>query len=311
MTTPAESLDPRALRREALRFVGLSLAVSALMVALKIGIGVFSRSQALMVNAIYSFNDVLSSLAVAVCLPIVYRRPTTRHPYGYTKAELIAVGLVSITVVLFVCFLVVFSLIEIVKGATGPPHFAAASLAAVSMVVTWLLSRRAHQLARQLGSPALETCAEHYHSDATASFAALFGVAGAMLGFHALDPIVAIIEELQLMVLSGSMLGRATKGLMDAAIPREDTELVRSACQNVSGVDRVVHVRSRRAGSHTWVDVGVVVPAQVDVARAHQISEHVGNAIRAVLGPSVVTQVDCRGPGYAFQKPGTGGAQHA
>jgi cation diffusion facilitator family transporter len=263
------------------------------------------------VNAIYSLNDVLSSLAVAVCLPIVYRRPTSRHPYGYTKAELIAVGVVSITVVLFVCFLVVFSLMEIVKGEGGPPHFTAAPLAALSMVVTWLLSRRAHQLAHQLRSPALETCAEHYHSDATASFAALFGIAGAMLGFYALDPIVAIIEELQLMVLSGSMLGRATKGLMDAAIPREDTELVRSACQNVSGVDRVVHVRSRRAGSHTWVEVGVVVPPRVNVREAQAISEHVGNAIRAVLGPAVVAQVECRGPGFAFQAPVAGGAQHA
>jgi cation diffusion facilitator family transporter len=281
------------------------------MVALKIGIGIFSRSQALRVNAIYSLNDVLSSLAVAVCLPIVYRRPTSRHPYGYTKAELIAVGVVSITVVLFVCFLVVFSLMEIAKGEGGSPHFTAAPLAALSMVVTWLLSRRAHELAHKLGSPALETCAEHYHSDATASLAALFGVAGAMLGFYALDPIVAIIEELQLMVLSGSMLGRATKGLMDAAIPREDTELVRSACQNVSGVDRVVHVRSRRAGSHTWVDVGVVVPPQVDVREAHQISEHVGSAIRAVLGPAVVAQVECRGPSFAFQAPAAGGAQHA
>jgi cation diffusion facilitator family transporter len=311
MTDPAVATDRRALRREALRFVGLSLAVSALMVALKIGIGVFSRSQALMVNAIYSLNDVLSSVAVAVCLPIVYRRSTAKHPYGYSKAELIAVGVVSITVVLFVCFLVVFSLIEIFKGAAGPPHFAAAPLAVLSMVATWLLSRRAHKLARDLGSPALETCAEHYHSDATASLAALFGVAGAMLGFHALDPIVAIIEELQLMVLSGSMLGRATKGLMDAALPREDTELVRSACQSVSGVDRVVHVRSRRAGSHTWVEVGVVVPTRVNVREAHQISEHVGGAIRAVLGPSVVAQVECRGPGFAFQPPAAGGAQHA
>ena len=45
--------DRRALRRAALRFVGLGLAGSALMVALKIGVGVHSGSHALMVNAIY------------------------------------------------------------------------------------------------------------------------------------------------------------------------------------------------------------------------------------------------------------------
>jgi cation diffusion facilitator family transporter len=311
MTGSAEPRDLRALRREALRFVGLSLTVSALMVALKIGIGIFSRSQALRVNAIYSLNDVLSSLAVAVCLPLVYRRPTSRHPYGYTKAELLAVGVVSITVVLFVCFLVVFSLMEIVKGEGGPPHFAAAPLAALSMVVTWLLSRRAHHLAHELRSPALETCAEHYHSDATASFAALFGVAGAMLGFYALDPIVAIIEELQLMLLAGVLLGRATRGLMDAAIPAEDTRLVERACHQVPGVRKIAHIRSRRAGHQTWIDVGVVVAEKVSVEQGHQIVYEVKKAVRGVLGPGILAQVQCHGPRFAFESPGPGGSAHA
>lgn len=303
--------DRRALRRAALRFVGLGLAGSALMVALKIGVGVYSGSHALMVNAIYSLNDVLASLAVAVCLPITYRHPDAKHPFGYSKAELIAVGFVSITVVMFVCFIVVFSAIEIYRKTAGSPHYTAAPLAAASMVTTWLLARRARRLAQGLSSPALENCAEHYHSDATASLAALFGIGGAMIGFYALDPIMAIFEELQLMLIAGTFIGRAAKGLMDAGIPRDDRELVESACQQVRGVRKVVAVRSRRAGSQTWVDVAVQVGGRLTVTQAQEIAQRVRGAVRDTLGPGVVAQVQCQGPRFVFEAPGPGGGIHA
>jgi cation diffusion facilitator family transporter len=301
----------RALRREAIGFVALSLIASALLVGLKVFVGFYSGSHALMVNAIYSLNDILSALAVAICLPLVYRPPSLKHPYGYAKAELIAVGLVSVTVVMFVCFLVVFSIVEITRQKSAPPHYAAIPLAAISMVTTWYLAKRAHHLGQLLESPALETAAEHFHSDATASLAALFGIAGAMLGLYALDPIVAIIEEMQLMLLAGVLLARATRGLMDAAISSEDTGLVERACRHVPGVRKIAHIRSRRAGHQTWVDVGVVVAERISVEEGHRIANEVKKAVRGVLGPSVLPQVLFHGPHFAFESPGSGGSAHA
>ena len=112
------------------------------------------------------------------------------------------------------------------------------------------------------------------------------------------------------MLLSGTLLARATKGLMDQAIPREDSELVESVCGQVSGVRRVAHVRSRRAGSETWVDVAVVVSATAKIAQAQEVAEQVRRAVRDALGPAVVTQVRCQGPKFAFEAPGPGGSQH-
>ena len=300
----------QTLRQEALYFVRVSLVVSAALAALKVGMGWYSGSHALMVNAVYSLNDVLSSIAVAVSLRVGYRRPSPKYAYGYGKAEFIAVGMVSITITLFVCFMVVYSVTSAIRGAKAPPHYAAALLAAVSMVVTWSLARSAHRLGRLLQSPALDTAAGHYHSDAIGSLAALFGVGGAMLGFHSLDITIAFIEEVHLMALSGSLLGAATKGLMDAAIPPEDRQLVKTACGDVEGVLRVAHVRSRRLGSETWVDVGVVVAAQTTVSQAHAIADSVKRKVGAVLGPAAATQVRCQGPEFAYVAPGPGGNAH-
>ena len=135
MTPGLHASDPKrkALRHEALRFVAVALVASVTMAALKIGVGWFSGSHALMVNAVYSINDVFSTIAVAVSLRIGYRRANSRYPYGYGKAEFIAVGLVSITIALFVCLLVLYSVVSIVSGREGPPHYVAAPLALLSL----------------------------------------------------------------------------------------------------------------------------------------------------------------------------------
>lgn len=299
------------LRSEALRFVGLSIVVSLTMLALKLGLGMFSGSHALLANAIYSINDVLSSIGVAVSLHLRGRRANARYPYGYGKAEFIAAGLVSVTVAAFVCFMVAYSLFAMVKGGHEKPHVTALPLAALSAVVSWYIARRAHDLSSELSSPALETSAEHFHSDASGSAAAIVGIAGALVGFAILDPVVAIFEELHLMALSGTLLAKSTKGLMDEALPHDDTQLLREACGAVDGVRGVTDLRTRRVGSKTWVDVGVEVPGRLKVSQAHEIAGRVTRAARDVLGPTVMTQVRIQGPNFVPSPPGPGGSEHA
>jgi cation diffusion facilitator family transporter len=299
-----------AARRSVVRFAGLMLIVNAAMAVVKIGVGILSGSHALLASALYSFNDLLSAIAVAVSLRIGYKKPDPRYPYGYGKAEFIAVGMVSLAIAIGVFLMFLFSALDIFKGVAGPPHVVAIALAAVSMLVSWALARRGHALAEVVESPALSTSVEHHHADAVGSMAAIIGVGGAVLGLHVLDRVVAIFETLHLIALSGSLLAQSAKGLMDAAIPGEDVDLVEEACGRVEGVEQVAFVRSRRVGSKTWIDVGVRVGRRIKVIQAHRIGEHVAAAVTDVLGPSTVTQVRFHGPDELERVPG-GGRAHA
>lgn len=300
----------RALRQEAERFVGISVGACSLMAGLKIAVGIFSGSQALLVGALYSVNDVLSALAIAVSLRYGYRRPTSHFPFGYGKAEYVAVGIVSVFIAVSASFLVGYSLLSLVEGERAPPHLLAAGLAALSAATCWTLTREALRLGAALESPALETSAEHFRSDASGSAAAILGVAGAAVGFNALDPAVAIFEELHLLVLSVSLLRRAAQGLMDAGMPPEDLELLETACLGVAGVERVESIRSRSHGRSLWVDVAVAVSGSTQVGQAHQIRQALVEAVRNLLGPGTTTQVRIQGPHLRIEPPGPGGSQH-
>jgi divalent metal cation (Fe/Co/Zn/Cd) transporter len=195
------------------------------------------------------------------------------------------------------------------KAAKGPPHLIALVPAVIGAVVSWKLSRKGNDLAAKYRSPALATSAEHQRADAIGSTAAVFAVAGALAGFHELDRVVALLEALHLIALSGILLGKSVNGLMDLAIPEDDAALVEDACRRVDGVRAVAHTRSRRSGSETWIDIVLVVPKRLSVERAHGI-RRAEAAVRDALGPMAVAQIRFQGSMSVNGPTVPGGARH-
>ena len=302
----AHSAEIRAVVRQAMRLAGATLAIDAILALLKVSIGVLTDSHALTVSSLYSVNDVLSSIAVTVSLRVGQRRPTADYQYGFGRAEYIAVAMVSLAISIGVCLMFVFSTSDLLKGVAAPPHFTAAVLAGISVVVSWTLAHKNQHVAEALRSPALATSADHHHADAHGSLLAIIGIGGALLGFHALDRLIAVAESVHLIALSGALLARAVNGLMDRALPDEDRAMLESVCGKVPGVRRVVHVRSRRLGSQTWVDVAVAVAPQLTVAQASAIRGNVSDAVRGVIGGQLMTQVCFRSPRALVMAPQAG-----
>jgi cation diffusion facilitator family transporter len=60
---------------------------------------VISGSVALLADSIHSFADIFSSIAVWAGLKLVQKKPTERFPYGYYKAETLALLIVAVTIV--------------------------------------------------------------------------------------------------------------------------------------------------------------------------------------------------------------------
>lgn len=283
-------------------FTHLNLSINIALAILKAFVGLLTGSRALLTNSLYSLNDVLSAIAVLISLKVA-RTPADRdHPFGRGKVEFIAIGLVSLVLVGSVVLLV-WSFVGITGVQVempGPVMLAAFMVALLSFGVSYLLSKRGFCAAERLRSPALHTSAEHNHADAISSIAVMVAIAGAgIFKLHVLDRIVSIFEALDVMRLSGILLGLSVKGLMDSALPAEDVEFVRRACMKIPGVSDVKVVRSRRVGAKAWVDVVVAVEGDQSVEEAHVITDRVRAVVSEVLGPTAHAQVGFRAHKHA------------
>jgi cation diffusion facilitator family transporter len=193
-----------------------------------------------------------------------------------------------------VVFILFFSVADVVQGVKAPPHLIALLVAVVTWGTNTYLSKQGFCAARHLGSPVLRTSAEHNRADAISSLATVVGVGGALLGLHVLDPAIAIFETLHIVWLSGSLLGHALRGLMDASLPSEQISGVDTVCRQVPGVIDVLSLRTRQSGPQPWVDIEVAVERSIPVADAHEITNAVRGRVEQFLGRTSQIQVKFR-----------------
>jgi cation diffusion facilitator family transporter len=317
-TLPTSARRPGPRRREAMREQALwqcnscglrvsrvNLTANLALALLKGLVGVMAGSRALVAGVLYSVNDVLSAAIVIVSLRAARRPADANHQYGHGKIEFLAVGLVSLLLAVGVFLILRFSLTGIMSGEVHRPHPVALVVAALAGGANWMLAQQGFCSAKQLGSPALLSSAEHNHADAVSSAAVLVGVGFAMMGLGVVDRLVAVFEALHILWLGGTLFGKALKGLMDTALPPAEVARLRRACRRVDGVLGVLDLRTRLAGSEVLADVVVGVSATLTVDEAHGITERVREEllislprdIRASVGFRPIDAVGERRPG--------------
>jgi len=228
---------------------------------------------------------------VLISLRVSRRPPDEDHAYGHGKVEFVAVAALSTILAGAVIFILVYSVVDLLRGIEEPPHLIALPVAAVTMATNEFLARRGFCAARHVGSPVIETAADHNHADAISSLAALVGISGALLGIGWLDPTVAVFETVHIVYLSGGLLGYALRGLMDAALPPGELEAIGRACVGVAGVQRLVRLRTRKAGSVAWVDAVLLVAPTLRVNETTALRAEVERRVRLALSHPAKIQV--------------------
>lgn len=293
----------------ALQFSWLTLAVNSGLGLLKVVVGIMAGSKALIASALYSINDVLSGTVVIISMRLARRAPDDSHPYGYGKAEFVAVGIVSVILAGAVVYIIAHSVAVLVGGVAMAPHLIVLPVTALAMATNEYLARRGFCAAKRTESPVTHTAAEHNHADAISSFAVMIGLLGASMGLHFLDPIVAIFEAVHIVWLAGALFGQSLRGLMDAALSPAAEARITRACRKVPGVVDLVGLRTRQVGAYAWIDAEIQVADGTDVDRAAEICHEVKRAIRGTLPQIAHSQVKFRAGGAAELRPALGGVR--
>ena len=252
------------------------LGGNLVLAALKVGVGIFGHSQALLADGIHSAADAVGSVAVLVGLAVARQPADAGHPYGHGKAESLASLAVAVLLGLAGLEVAVASAEHLLHPVAGPaPAVAALWVAAISVVVKEALYRYGRALGLRQRSPALLTSAEDHRSDALSSLAAFGGILGARLGLPILDPAAGFFVSL-FIVRWGWLLAIGAMGdLVDARGEPRILQRVGTEARLVAGVAAVQQVRTRRMGSHVLVDMEIGVDASRTLREAHAVADRV------------------------------------
>jgi cation diffusion facilitator family transporter len=280
MLDPRERLEPETHGPVA-RITWIGLVANLLLSGIKFAGGLLGGSQAVVADAMHSLSDSSTDIAILIGVRYWTRPPDETHPHGHERIETIVtlgIGALLMAVSVALAHNAVSTLRE-TNGAA--PGWLAFHVALVSFIVKEGLFRWTARVGRRVNSQAVVANAWHHRSDAFSSVPVLLAVAAARIRPELawLDHLGALIVSIFILHAGSQIAWPALKELIDAGATPAKIATIKRLAAGVDGVKEVHNVRTRYVGGRLQVDLHLLVPGQMTVARSHEITEKVQQAL--------------------------------
>ncbi|MDD3276610.1 MAG: cation diffusion facilitator family transporter [Kiritimatiellales bacterium] len=278
--------------REVIRITWLGMIINVLLTILKFVFGILGRSQAAVADAVHSFSDLGTDLAVLFGVRLWSAPADDCHPYGHRRIETLITVLIGAALAVVA---VGFS-IDAVDKLRHPPAEAATLIALTGSLLTiflkeWLF-RATRKVGHRVNSPAVIANAWHHRSDAFSSIPVIIAVSASAFNpeWHFLDQIGALIVAAMILKAAWDIVKPALAELIDSGASAPDYQQIVDLAQSVAGIISVHKVRTRRSGAGLYVDLHAMVDGSITVHAGHDIATQLQRKL-IVNGPSVADVV--------------------
>jgi cation diffusion facilitator family transporter len=275
--------DPQLKTRAA----ALSIVSNSALILLKVVAGSITGSVAILTEAVHSSIDLVASIVAFFSVRKAGEPADESHRYGHEKVENLAAAIEGFLILVGSAAIAFQAIRHLVRGEHIQRVGIGIAVVAFSLVANLIVSTVIGRNARATGSPALEGDAAHLRTDALSSLAVLVGLAlVAATGAQWLDPVVALVVSLAIVVTGVRLLLGSSRVLVDESLPADEVAAIRESVEGFGprGVVGYHELRTRRAGSRRYVDLHVQFRSGTSLEDAHRTAHELQDVIGGRLG---------------------------
>ncbi len=267
------------------RFAWLSVAAAVATIVIKTVAWQLTGSVGLLSDAAESVVNLVAAFVALIALRVAARPPDDNHHFGHTKAEYFSAAIEGVMIFVAALFIIVAAVERLLNPrpldnlGVGLAVSVGASLINLVVGMTLLRAGRTHR------SITLTADGRHLLTDVWTSAGILVGVVLVWVtGWDRLDPIIAILVGINILVTGGRLLAESSFGLMDGAMKAEEIAEINAVLDDFTSADVTFHgVRTREAGHQRFVSLHVLVPGAWTVQQGHDLLEQVEARLKATL----------------------------
>ena len=286
MTPNVSQFDLVLAKHGALMRLAAKAAVvtGVFMLLIKAAAFVVTDSIAMLASMADSALDVFGSIINLLAVRQALTPADHEHRFGHGKAEPLA-GLAQGA---FISGSAVFLVIEAVQRLIAPRAIENGELGlfvmAISIVAAAALVVLQHHVVRRTGSIAINADFMHYLADILINLGVVLAIVLATkFGLPSADPIIGIVVAGILAFGVFNIFRQSYDQLMDRELPDEDRERIKTIVMRHEGVFDMHDLRTRAAGTRSFIQVHIELDPALSLYRAHSISDEVEADIRTAF----------------------------
>jgi len=269
----------------------LLIGVVVGLIIFKLVVSWLTGSISMVAQAADSLLDLFAGIITFSAIRIAAKPADAEHPYGHGKVEDIA-GIVQGILIFIAGGLIIYSaIVRIIEGSSIELAEAGIAVMGVSIVVSIFLSRHLLRVSRTTGSIALEANAHNIAADVYSASAVLVGLAIVRFtGLNIIDSAIAIGVAIYILKVALDTIRKPISGLLDEKLPPSQQAVIEDCLKKHSREVSGFHaLRTRRAGSQSYIDLHLVMTRDISLEQAHQICDRIEVEIKSTLREASVT----------------------
>jgi len=282
-------------RSSLMKYAWLSLGAAVITMGLKAVGYLLTQSVGLLSDALESGINLAAAFTALAALHVSAQPPDEDHAYGHQKVEYLSSGVEGGLIALAAISIAVMAIQRLLNPRSIDHLGWGLLISSVASVINLGTALILIRVGRRRRSIALEADGQHLMTDVWTSMGVLIGVgAVGITGRQILDPLIALIVAGWIGFNGYKILKRSALGLIDTALPEQDLAAVRAVLERNCGPKIEYHaLRTRQAGSRSFISMHIQVPGDWRVKKGHDLLETIEREINeAIPSATVFTHIE-------------------
>jgi ferrous-iron efflux pump FieF len=271
-----------------------SVSVAGCLILVKLAAWLYTDSVSLLSTLIDSLLDAAASLINLIAVRHALMPADREHRFGHGKAEPLA----ALSQTAFIAGSALFLIFEagqrlfdprpVLHGGVG------IAVMVFAIVATFALTRFQAHVVRETGSVAIKADSLHYIGDMLVNGAVIVALLLASeLGWDLADPLFGLAIAGYIAFIAWRIVRGSLDMLMDRELPEAERARIREIALENPRVLDLHDLRTRSAGSRTFIQVHIEMDGDLTLHRAHAVADEVEAALRAAYpGAEVIIHQD-------------------
>ena len=259
----------------------VSSSVAALLTIIKLIVGVASGSVAVLASAIDSVLDMFVSVFNYFAINNSEKPADRTFNYGRGKIEALASVIEGTIITVSGLFLLYQAIEKAIKGEVSQYLGISLTVMIISLVITISLVLYLNKVARDTDSMVIKADALHYKTDVYTNIAVLVSlVLVNFTGIELIDVIVGGGISIFIIYSAYELIQEGVLVLLDRAVDEEITKDIVKIIEAEEKVNTHHLLKTREAGSQTFVEVHLVFDCIITLMDAHRVTDRIEDKIK-------------------------------
>ena len=258
-----------------------SSSVAAILVLIKLGVGILSGSIAILASAIDSLLDLIISLFNYFALHNAEKDPDDKFHFGRSKLEPLAAVIEGTIISLSALFILYEAISKIIHPKEMLYMTEGIYVMIASVLITGGLVMFLNYVAKETKNMVIRADALHYKTDLYSNGAVLLALfIVSYTGKQIVDAILGIAIAIYMIYSAIPIMKEGILMLLDVALDKEEIEKIKKVLEEEPEITNYHYLRTRMSGSHIFISLHAVFNTEISLYDAHTIADKVEAKIK-------------------------------